>query len=41
MSTNGVRMHGSFNLRGTDTEIHNLELEEVSGDLSNPNIGGI
>jgi hypothetical protein len=34
-----MRVHGGFGLRGTDTEIHNLELEHLSVDPSVPDVG--
>ena len=41
MSSNlGIRVHGGFNLRGSDTEIHGLELEELATDPTSANIGG-
>jgi len=37
----GIKIHGSMNLRGSDTEIQNLEIEEIAGDPINPGIGSI
>ena len=41
MSNNGVRIHGSINLQGGDTEIRNLELEQVTVDPLNENLGTV
>lgn len=38
MEYNGIRIHGAIALKGTDTEIHNLEVEQLIIDPSSENL---
>jgi hypothetical protein len=38
---NGVRIHGSIDLLGADTEIHNFELETLTNDTADMSVGAL